>query len=84
MDHFLNRIIDGLDFETFIKAESEKDAEAAMLELLKTLGFKDADIVFVEHQGSGVRVRARTYIHRPGDQYGWFTSVTEGGSDCET
>lgn len=78
MDNILSRVIDGLDVETFIKAESEDDARSAIIELLKELGFNDVDVVFVEYQGAGARVRARAYIHRSGDQYGWLEREERG------
>ena len=73
MEQLLDRIIDGMDFETFIRAKSEEDAKSVMLQLLKNMGFKDVDLVFVEYQGSGARIRARAYIHRSGDKYGWLS-----------
>lgn len=78
MGKILSRVIDGLDIETFIKAESEDDARGAATELLKSLGFNDVDVVFVEYQGAGARIRARAYIHRSGDQYGWLEPNRKG------
>ncbi|MGQ9674613.1 MAG: hypothetical protein ACUVX1_02990 [Chloroflexota bacterium] len=46
--------------------------------MLSELGFKDVDIVFAEHTGPGIRVRARAYIHRPGDHYRWLHTHREG------
>ena len=68
----LERIIDGLDFETIFACTDEAEGKALALQLLAELGFKDVDIVFAEHAGPGVRVRARAYLYRPGDRYGWL------------
>jgi len=41
---------------------------------MKSLGFDDVDVVFVEHSGFSARIRLRTYIHRPGDHYAWLST----------
>ena len=78
MNDLLAKVIDGLDFETFIKAKSEEDAKATMISLIKALGFNDVDVVFVEYNGMGARVRARAYIHRASDEYGWLDKEKKG------
>ncbi len=77
MHHLLGRIVDGLDFETFIRARHEAEAKSIMIEIIEKLGFKDVDIVFLEWKGSGARVRARAYIHRAGDDYAWLRNEEE-------
>lgn len=66
------RVIDALDIETMLFAESEEEAKRIGIDLLKSLGFKDADVVFVEHDGFVARVRLRAYVYRPGDRYLWL------------
>ncbi len=67
-----NSLIDAIDVETFISCSNEEEAKNIMLSFLKEIGFVDSDIVFVEHQGLGARVRARGYAYKPGDTYGWL------------
>jgi hypothetical protein len=64
--------MDALDIETFFLCRTEQEGRNLMRDLLKSMGFKDIDIVFAEHAGSGARVRGRAYVHRPADQYGWL------------
>lgn len=68
----LNRIIDSLDIETFIACKSEEEGRRLGLALMDKLGFRDADIVFIEFLGSGARIRIRANIYKPGDCYGWL------------
>lgn len=77
MDNFLSKILDAVDIETFFICKDEEEARALALEMLQKFGLTDNDIVFVQHQGPGARVRARGYVHRAGDLYGWL----EGGRD---
>ena len=74
----LDRVVDAIDFETLLACDDETEGRALALQLLAELGFKDVDIVFAEHTGPGVRVRARAYVHRPGDQYRWLQRAQEG------
>lgn len=66
-----DRVMDALDVETFLVSASEAEARALGLLLMHELGFKDADVVFVEFRGCGARIRLRTYMNRPGDTYSW-------------
>jgi hypothetical protein len=66
------RILDALDVETFIVCQSEEEGKGIMLAVLEEIGFKDIDIVFTQFAGMGVRIRARAYLYRPGDQYRWL------------
>ncbi|MCS7233512.1 MAG: hypothetical protein NZ900_05360 [Synergistetes bacterium] len=68
----VDRLMDALDIETTVFAKSEEEAKKIGIDLLGSLGFKDADIVFVEHEGFVARVRLRAYIYRPGDKYSWL------------
>ncbi|AEH51394.1 hypothetical protein [Pseudothermotoga thermarum] len=69
---FSRFVIDGIDLETTLLAESEDQARELGLSLMKSLGFKDVDVVFVEHNGFAARIRLRAYVYRPGDKYQWF------------
>lgn len=73
----IERIMDALDVETFIVCRSEAEGKAIMLSILAEMGLRDTDIVFAEYAGMGARVRARGYLHRPGDQYGWLAAKGE-------
>ncbi len=70
-------IIDGVDLETTLLAESESQARELGLSLMKSLGFKDVDVVFVEHNGFAARIRLRAYVYRPGDKYQWTEGVSQ-------
>ncbi|MGB9802463.1 hypothetical protein [Desulfofundulus sp.] len=72
MERVLDRVMDALDLETFLVCDSEEEGRRLILQLLQDMGFKDADVVFIQFQGPGVRVRARAYVHRSGDVYGWL------------
>ncbi|MFZ5646858.1 MAG: hypothetical protein ACOY30_04470 [Bacillota bacterium] len=78
MSRILDRIMDGMDIETFIVCSSEEEGRRLTLQLFREKGFKDVDIVFIQFQGPGVRVRARAYVHRPGDSYGWLKDGNGG------
>lgn len=77
MSRILDRVMDGMDIETFIVCAGEDEGRRLILQFMKDLGFADVDIVFIQFQGPGVRVRARGYIHRPGDTYGWLKADIE-------
>ena len=68
----LTHVLDALDVETFLVCTSEAEGKYLALGLMKNLGFKDVDVVFIKFQGSGARVRVRAYISRPGDNYPWL------------
>ena len=79
MENCFKKILDGVDIETFFVCKDEAEGRALALELLERFGLKDIDIVFIQFEGPGARVRARGYIYRPGDRYGWL----EGGTQDE-
>lgn len=66
------RVLDALDIETFLICQSEAEGKRLALQLLTDMGLKDIDIVFIEHNGPGARVRARGYTYKPGDRYHWL------------
>ena len=68
----LGKVADVLDVETFIVAGSEDEAKRTVMSMMETWGFSDIDFVFVEQHGLGAKVRARAYVHRPGDRYAWL------------
>jgi len=72
LSRILERIMDAIDIETFLVCSSEDEGRRLTLQLFREMGFKDVDIVFIQFQGPGVRLRARAYVHRPGDAYGWL------------
>jgi hypothetical protein len=68
----LERVVDALDVETFLLCRDEEEGRALIQSLLKDIGFEDVDVVFAQHVGHGARLRARAYVYRPGDHYGWL------------
>lgn len=78
MDNCLKKIIDAVDIETFFICKNEEEGRALALELLQKFGLTDNDIVFIQHQGPGARVRARGYVYRAGDHYGWLEGGAKG------
>lgn len=72
MSKLSDSVLDALDIETFLICENETEGKDMVYNFFEELGFKDVDIVFIQHEGPGVRVRARGYIYRPGDKYNWL------------
>ncbi|PKP61998.1 hypothetical protein CVT91_01005 [Candidatus Atribacteria bacterium HGW-Atribacteria-1] len=70
----LNRVVDSLDVETFIICQNEEEGKKLGFQLMKDLGFKDVDVVFIEYGNGGVRIRLRANIFKPGDYYKWLNS----------
>ncbi|MCK4241563.1 MAG: hypothetical protein KAW42_05080 [Candidatus Atribacteria bacterium] len=68
----LDRVVDSLDIETFIVCKNEEDGKKLGYQLMKDLGFKDADVVFIEYGNGGARIRLRANIFKPGDYYKWI------------
>jgi len=68
----LDRIVDSLDVETYIVCKNEEEGKKIGVQLMKVLGFKDVDIVFIEYGNGGARVRLRANIFKPGDHYRWL------------
>lgn len=67
--------------ETFVLCRDEGEGKRLSLQMMSELGFKDPNIVFIEHQGLGARVRVRGYIFKPGDRYGWLFNREEEKSE---
>ena len=72
MENFHDRILDGLDVETFFVCDDEAEGRRLMLGLLRQMGFTDTDVVFIQHAGPGARVRGRAYIQKPAAAYTWL------------
>lgn len=72
MNKVLDHVMDALDVETFLICDTEDEARSLAVELMKEMGFNDIDVVNLDFLGVGARVRARAYIHRSGDEYGWL------------
>lgn len=70
----LDRVVDSLDIETFIMCQNEEEGKKLGFQLMKDLGFKDVDVVFIEYGNGGVRIRLRANIFKPGDYYKWLNS----------
>ncbi|MEC9488128.1 MAG: hypothetical protein UMV23_01435 [Halanaerobium sp.] len=72
MPEAMKRVLDAVDVETFLVCKGEEQGKKLAKQLMEELGFRDADIVFLEFQGPGIRVRLRGYLQRPGDNYRWL------------
>jgi hypothetical protein len=72
LNKVLEHIMDALDVETFLVCGNENEGRELIIKLLEDMGFKDVDVVFIQHEGPGARVRARGYVYRPGDKYQWL------------
>ena len=72
MSKDLDRIVDALDIETFIVCRDEDEGMEIMRRIMGDMGLRDIDIVYCQHLGPGARIRARGYIFRSGDRYGWL------------
>ena len=79
MNTAFDRVIDAIDVETFLLCAGEDEAKELAAALAAAMNLPNADLVFVEHNGAGARVRIRSYAHRPGDHYRWLTQPQEVG-----
>jgi len=77
MSNDLDRIVDALDIETFIVCRDEDEGMDIMRRIMGDMGLKDIDIVYCQHLGPGARIRARSYIFRAGDRYGWLKEADQ-------
>ncbi len=75
MKSALDHVVDAIDIETFLLANSEEEARQLALALAQEMGLRQADVVFVEQRGPGARVRIRGYVHHPGDRYRWLETA---------
>ncbi len=73
----LDHVLDALDVETFLICSSEEEGRRLAVQLMADLSLPHGDIVFLEFNGAGARVRLRSYLHRPGDHYRWLESESE-------
>ncbi|MGE5542146.1 MAG: hypothetical protein ACM3WT_03840 [Bacillota bacterium] len=82
----IDRVMDAIDLETFVTCSTEDEAKRIIRELAAGMGLKEVDVVFVQVAGPGARVRARAYVHRAGDRYGWLggEAVGQEGAPCST
>jgi len=71
----LDRVVDSLDVETYIVCKGEEEGKKLGIQLMKDLGFRDTDVVFIEYGNGGARVRLRANIFKPGDHYKWLDST---------
>lgn len=65
----LEHIMDAIDIETYLICKDENEGRMLALQLGKEMNIGDVDIMFMEFDGYGVRVRLRKYIYKPGDNY---------------
>lgn len=72
MARALDQVLDALDIETFLVCGSAEEGRKLAEQLIAELNLPQGDVVFIEHNGPGARVRLRVYIHRPGDAYRWL------------
>ena len=79
MNKYLNRIIDALDLETFVMCKDEEEGMDIVRGMMGEMGLQDIDIVYCQHLGPGARIRARAYIYRSGDKYGWLKEAGQNG-----
>lgn len=70
-------VIDAVDVETTLLAQTEQEARDLGIQMMKSFGFKDVDVVFIEHNGFAARIRLRAYVYRPGDKYSWVDGSDE-------
>jgi len=68
----LNRVIDGIDIETYLACQNEEEGKFLARKLGEELNLGEIDVVFSEFDGFGVRVRLRKYVVKPGDKYNWL------------
>jgi hypothetical protein len=68
----LDRVIDGIDIETYLACQNEEEGKFFARKLGEELNLGEIDVVFSEFDGFGVRVRLRKYVVKPGDKYKWL------------
>lgn len=73
----LERVLDGLDIETYIICANEQEGKDLALRLGQEMHLGEIDIMYQQFDGYGMRVRLRKYVHRPGDHYRWLESLSE-------
>jgi len=74
MSTVFKNVMDAIDIETFLVCSSESEGKELAIRMVKDMGIQDADIVFIQYQGPGARVRVRGYVYKPGASYGWLNN----------
>ncbi len=74
MNNRFASVMDVIDVETFLICKSKDEGRQLAIQLAADLGLPAVEIVFIEHNGPGVRVRLRSTIHHPGENYGWLAA----------
>ncbi len=77
MSKALDQVVDAIDIETFLYCQSEDEAKNLAEKLMQELHLPHGDIVFLDFEAWGARVRLRSYIHHPGDHYRWMEKENE-------
>lgn len=72
MTDAMDRVVDAIDLETVLYCKDENEARELAEKLAREMNLRFGDIMFLEHKGWAARVRLRTYIHNPGDEYHWL------------
>jgi len=65
MSTVFKNVMDAIDIETFLVCSSESEGKELAIRM---------DIVFIQYQGPGARVRVRGYVYKPGASYGWLNN----------
>lgn len=75
----LDAVLDGIDIETYLVCDSEREGKDLALRLGHELNLGEVDIMYQEFDGYGMRVRIRKYVHRPGERYRWLDRTVRDG-----
>ncbi|MCX8057279.1 MAG: hypothetical protein N3F03_06720 [Ignavibacteria bacterium] len=70
----LHKVLDAIDIETYIVCNDEKEAKQIALKLGEELNLNEVDIMYLEFDGYGARIRLRKYIHKPGNRYNYLNN----------
>lgn len=65
-------VLDAIDIETYLICSSAQQGHALALQLGRAMNLGDVDVMHEDFDGIGMRVRLRTYVHRPAARYGWL------------
>lgn len=64
--------MDAIDIETYIVCGDENEGKKIALQLGQEMNLGEIDIMYLEFDGYGARVRLRKYVYKPGDVYGYL------------
>jgi hypothetical protein len=67
-----DRIMDGIDIETYLVCKDKQEGKQLALQLGKEMNLGDVDIMYEDFDGYGMRVRLRKYIVKPAGTYRWL------------